>query len=213
MSDRTCNVPKCNRPHSALGMCNLHYQRSLHGKPLEQKPKPIHAACTIEGCEKAPRSKYATLCAMHYHRIYRYGTISPQHPPRYTDLTGHAQGELTVKHRGDGGWMCDCSCGASVLILTGDWNRGQTTCGNRSTHWRQDDVGYWGAHQRLEADRGRASSHPCVDCGTAAAHWSYSNAGADERRDERSGLAYSLDQDDYEPRCAACHGRFDARAA
>lgn len=31
--------------------------------------------CTVNGCWKPTRSKYATLCAMHYHRQYRHGDV------------------------------------------------------------------------------------------------------------------------------------------
>lgn len=38
----------------------------------------VHQHCTIEGCDKAPRSRLAELCAMHYHRIYRHGSPDKQ---------------------------------------------------------------------------------------------------------------------------------------
>lgn len=173
-----------------------------------QPPLPALAE-REEGCDKAPRSKHATLCPKHYHRVYRYGTVSPQHPLRYIDLTGQAQGELTVKRRGDGGWICDCSCGASVLVLTGDWNRGQSTCGNRSIHFRSDDAGYSAAHDRLRTDMGQASTHPCTDCGQRALHWSYNHTAGDNERIGSDGYPYSLDADDYSPRCVPCHKRYD----
>lgn len=150
---------------------------------------------------------------MHYHRMYRGGTLTRRPvAPKWQDIKGKRFGMLVVEQRFGHRWLCRCDCGEVATIRAGDLNKGQTTCGNRSTHWRQEDVGYWGVHQRLETDRGPAASHPCKDCGETAAHWSYSNAGADERRDEKSGLAYSLDPNDYTPRCVTCHGRFDARA-
>lgn len=75
MPKATCNVEKCNRESSALGMCNLHYQRQLSGRPLIQPEKVVHETCTVEGCDKKPRSTYAELCGMHYHRLYRHGGV------------------------------------------------------------------------------------------------------------------------------------------
>jgi hypothetical protein len=37
------------------------------------------------------------------------------------------------------------------------------------------DPRYRFIHNRLRAQRGPASDHLCVDCGDAAAHWSFSN--------------------------------------
>lgn len=33
-----------------------------------------NATCTIDGCEKPLRSSGATMCGMHYHRVYRHGS-------------------------------------------------------------------------------------------------------------------------------------------
>lgn len=76
MTERTCNLEQCNRPHAGKGLCNLHYQRQIAGKPLEA-PEPVeHETCTVEGCNKPPRSRLAALCPMHYHRQYRHGSVS-----------------------------------------------------------------------------------------------------------------------------------------
>lgn len=31
--------------------------------------------CSVDGCEKTPRSSGAELCKMHYHRLYRHGSV------------------------------------------------------------------------------------------------------------------------------------------
>lgn len=39
-SETTCAVDGCERPHYALGWCNLHYQRvRVHGTPLAERPQ------------------------------------------------------------------------------------------------------------------------------------------------------------------------------
>lgn len=35
----------------------------------------IERTCTVDGCEKAPRSSGSDLCPMHYHRWYRHGSV------------------------------------------------------------------------------------------------------------------------------------------
>ena len=73
--------------------------------------------------------------------------------------------------------------------------------------WKGDDAGYQAAHLRL----GRAADHPCTDCGTLAAHWSYIGGAPDERPSKR-GVPYSTDPTYYQPRCVTCHHHFDQRA-
>lgn len=66
-------------------------------------------------------------------------------------------------------------------------------------------------HWRIRSIRGRAIDHACIDCGRKAQEWSYNNADPDElfAEDHGSLLAYSLNLDNYDPRCALCHRRFD----
>jgi hypothetical protein len=59
-------------------MCNLHYQRARYGRPLDQPTKIEYATCTVEDCSNKPRSRYATLCPMHYHRQYRHQDTQAQ---------------------------------------------------------------------------------------------------------------------------------------
>lgn len=70
-----------------------------------------------------------------------------------------------------------------------------------------------GLHRRLYRTRGKASQHRCVDCGKQARDWSYKHGDPDEKTQLIGGevVPYSLDLDQYEPRCRACHMRFDRR--
>jgi len=54
-----------------------------------------------------------------------------------------------------------------------------------------------GWHQRVYSARGRASEYSCEDCGDNAIDWSI-----------RKGTN-GFDVYDYDPRCRACHAKYD----
>lgn len=166
--------------------------------------------CSIDGCEKPPRSGAAEWCPKHYHRWYRHGDplATATRPPK-RDLVGERFGNLTVLERVDGRfWICRCDCGQNNRVATGDLNRGTvTSCGDR-THRRSHDAGYSAAHARTTGERGPASRLTCIDCDAPASHWSYDHDDPDERISD-DGLPYSLDTSHYEPRCVPCHKAFD----
>jgi hypothetical protein len=68
-------------------------------------------------------------------------------------------------------------------------------------------MSYWAVHRRLKAERGAASTHPCVQCGTPACDWSYDGGDSAVRTDPDRGYRYSLDPARYSPRCRSCHRR------
>ncbi len=72
-------------------------------------------------------------------------------------------------------------------------------------------VGYRGAHMRVVAARGHASSYLCADCGRPAAEWAYQHGDPDELVAAVNGKPrhYSLDSDRYAPMCRPCHRRLD----
>jgi hypothetical protein len=80
-----------------------------------------------------------------------------------------------------------CSSGRADRIPTGSAH------GN----WRGDDVTYEGRHSRVERARGKASEHPCADCGETAKDWSQIHGTT------------GLEPEHYEPRCAKCHSQYD----
>lgn len=65
---------------------------------------------------------------------------------------------------------------------------------------KSDRTGYGTVHVRLLRTRGPARNYQCVDCGNAAREWSYNHAEFGR---------YSDDLDNYDPRCRACHVKFD----
>lgn len=169
-------------------------------------------ACRLDNCTKPV--KRAGLCYGHYMKQWRYGDPMWQPRPKWTPIEGRRFGALVVVERHEGAWLCRCDCGAYATVAAGDLNRGTaTTCGDRPTHHRRDDVGYSGAHQRVRSDRGSVRHHRCVDCGSQARHWSYDHNDPDQRwgTSGRSTclVPYSLNPQNYSPRCVPCHKVFD----
>jgi hypothetical protein len=66
-------------------------------------------------------------------------------------------------------------------------------------------------HRRVRVARGSATVQACVDCGGQAAEWSYNNSGIDEVEGQNMTVLckYSLDANQYDPRCRSCHRTFD----
>lgn len=50
--------------------------------------------CVVENCAKPPRSGAADLCAMHYHRVYRTGSLERRKPK---DSYSHSNGYVQVR--------------------------------------------------------------------------------------------------------------------
>src|SRR5215471_15131765 len=65
--------------------------------------------------------------------------------------------------------------------------------------------GYRAAHLRL----GKASDHPCWNCGQPATGWAYDHGDPHELIDKALGLSYSLDPEYYVALCDSCHTRMD----
>lgn len=143
-----------------------------------------------------------------------------QHP-QVPDLTGQKFGRLTVVERTVGKprkWRCLCECGAEVLTTTSRLRAGVTqSCGclvsdlrHRSGElhpgWKTE-VRYAAAHIRVQRAKGKASEHPCVDCGGPAEDWSYEGGDPEERVELMKGspITFSLNIDFYNPRCRVCH--------
>ena len=167
--------------------------------------------CSLPDCDKPV--KRSCLCYGHYMKQWRYGTPTPVHPSRATDLTGRRFGHLVAVERVGNRWLCRCDCGRTTVVRVGDLNRGSAaSCGDRRTHRRQDEVGYSSAHDRVRRDRGLVQRYDCVDCGARAQHWSYDHADPDELHEDGISarpVAYSLKPEHYQPRCISCHKRFD----
>lgn len=224
MSDRTCN--RCNRrlvgrqkKFCSQACANRTHMRA-YSEAKRTQPWP---SCTVADCMKRARSRSAELCPMHYHRLYRYGTLETtkalvergERPPAQvrTELRGQRFGTLTVLEPDGEYWECQCDCGEKRRTRIGDLNRtgDASTCGIKANHL-SDTADYSAAHTRVRNLRGSAADFRCVDCGRQAYHWSYDHADPDERtsRAERTvGVAFSLNPCHYQPRCVPCHKTFD----
>lgn len=167
--------------------------------------------CSIDGCQSPV--KRLGLCYGHYMKQWRYGDAKHQPAKRGTDITGRRYGSLVALEPATRGmWLCQCDCGVTKAIRVGDLNRGSIrSCGNRLEHPRKEVITYAAAHDRVEAHKGLARSHVCIDCGRSADHWSYDHTDPDEMHeyDGRYLLPYSTDPQHYDPRCISCHRRFD----
>lgn len=70
MTERICEIDKCENPYLARGYCSKHYQRwKSHGDPLFATHVP--EICTIDGCREKHCAK--GLCKKHYYRKSRTG--------------------------------------------------------------------------------------------------------------------------------------------
>lgn len=168
--------------------------------------------CKLNNCMKPV--KRAGYCYGHYMKNWRYGTPTPTFEERWVDVRGQQFGTLTVIERVGDKWRCTCECGEQRIVSAGDLNRygSSSSCGNRRTHMRKDDVSYSAAHDRVRRDRGSVTDMHCVDCGETARHWSYNHDDPNELRTTHlsaNPVAYSLDSSHYSPRCVPCHKRFD----
>ena len=215
MNERICN--QCNLPlgRGQVRFCSRACANRFNMKAKAQANRAAgRKECDVTGCGKPARTHTAELCPMHYHRMYRNGSLQRlELQPKWVDITGERFGTLTVSERRDQRWLCVCDCGAERLASAGELNRtgDANTCGTPGRHL-SEDIGYNAAHGRVHRLHGPARDHLCVDCSQPAAHWSYNHDDPDERY--ASGLSdgpipYSIDPQHYSPRCVSCHKTFD----
>jgi hypothetical protein len=141
---------------------------------------------------------------------------------------GDQIGRLTVLHPatpapdGRPRWACRCSCGNVCDVRAGCLSSGDTSscgCYGRETSARKgidrtELATYRTVHKRLDARRGPASNHSCIDCGRPGQEWSYNESDPNEmvERVGRFAMRYSTDLAQYDPRCIPCHRRRDGVA-
>lgn len=156
--------------------------------------------CTVDGCLSKRLAK--GLCSKHYERQRRHGTtdLMPRVFKRSRCSVESCESDSFAKN------LCTMHYQRSrkgiPLDLPRDFNTGPLH------HSWKEFLGYSGIHRRLKTQRGEAARYECVDCSDAATEWSYRGGCSEELRD---GLAYCPHTDCYEPRCKACHTRFDIR--
>jgi hypothetical protein len=74
-------------------------------------------------------------------------------------------------------------------------------------------VSYSSMHRRIRKRKGSATKYACVGCGESAREWSLILSTSENRiiRDQNGQYPYSLNVNDYEPRCVSCHRKHDRR--
>ena len=192
MSTAQCSVSECTNSHWAKGLCDKHYQRMRkHGSPTYTAPRVSDLTCDADGCDKARAKR--NWCGKHYLRWYKHGNANHERTS-YHECTAD---DCTNPPRSRTSEYCEKHYyrmrrnGNMALVDT-----------------RLPVATYRALHSRIARDRGVASSHPCVDCGTRAQHWSYTHNYPHELTSP-GGQPYSMDVDNYEPRCSTCHALFD----
>lgn len=131
MSDRTCSIDGCDRPHMARSWCNAHYQRwKSKGDPGDT---PIAAGsrkrafCSVHGCEGEVKGQ--GLCGMHYERWSKHGDPTvvkkpgspsgPTHPTwKGTDIGYTGAHRRVVRLRGPAAQYACVDCGKTAE----DWS-------------------------------------------------------------------------------------------
>ena len=89
--------------------------------------------------------------------------------------------------------------------------QGAAQRGEKHGRWKGGVKAYNSAHARVRVARGKASEHVCIDCGGTARDWSLRH-GVEvqiQAGGEKDGCAYSLDVNDYDPRCDPCHRTYN----
>lgn len=72
---------------------------------------------------------------------------------------------------------------------------------------KKEMIGYRAAHLRVEAVKGKAKTHSCVDCGGQARDWSLDPNAVHTYED--GDKVWSMNIEDYAPRCIPCHRDLD----
>lgn len=199
MALQQCTVPGCDRAYRARGFCATHYARWQHHGTHVLPAKTTYTTCTIDGCQRRPRSRVSPYCETHYYRIRRTGSAADPHR-----ISGRcaAAGCISDAAHGDG------YCRLHYLRLKNRGDVGFEFTEDNHPGWTGNEATNHAVHQRIKSRRGRARHQLCVDCGKQARHWSYNHEDPHERQDPDHG-PYSLNIGNYDPRCVSCHKRFD----
>lgn len=176
--------------------------------------------CSVSGCGDYPRSSGADLCEKHYGRKRRTGTtdLLPRRSKRGKTIapSRRERGPCIVEGCGliDSGPHGMCEKHRMRVERHGDphvfipHSERDIPKGPDNSRWTGAQASYSAIHQRLTRARGRARTHTCVDCSDPAAQWSYSRTNGPGHRESEVG-PYSVDLNDYDPRCVSCHKKFD----
>ena len=163
--------------------------------------------CGAIGCQRETRTRNNPYCNMHHLRLRRTGSLDVPRPLRPSGRGVCIHPDCESPDCGQHGY---CKKHWTRVKRYGDpstVNKRAPKPGPTHPLWQGDDVGFSAVHRRLKVTRGRAAQEACVDCDEPASEWSYDHCDPDEQQSP-SG-PYSTDLTHYEPRCTACHRKFD----
>jgi hypothetical protein len=160
--------------------------------------------CTVDGCERKPRTRFAEWCNTHYFRVRRTGSAGSAEiwdkrrtPCRVEDCDRLACGK----------GFCDRHI--QRWRRWGDPSRvAPPATGPRHWAWSNHAIGYGTAHDRVRRARGSARNQTCQRCTNPARHWAYDHSDPNERQ-THDGIPFSVDPNRYIPLCVPCHKRMD----
>lgn len=197
-SDRVCDVADCSRKHEAKGYCKRHYRAwRTHGDPMINL-KSGRRICVVDGCE-AYRSA-GGLCHKHYLRQRRG---SPLDAP-----------DRMFRHDGCDVEGCDRPHWSWGLCKFHDHRKRQGKNLTDPIRVLSGGSPYANVHNKVRAQRGKASEHVCAHCGRPALHWAYDHRDPNVKREVfRNGAVrvFSESTEHYIPLCVLCHRAFDAK--
>lgn len=145
--------------------------------------------CTFTNCNNKDAAK--GLCSKHYMRLYRASGGTCQECDR------------TIYCRG----LCESHYKTLLRLENPEYDTAQRDIDTSNKSLRNPE--YKKAHDNVRRIRGRASNYSCVDCGGTAREWSLSNETDLYGIEDKKTYPYSLNIEDYEPRCSKCHGIYD----
>ena len=170
-----------------------------------------------DGCDRPVKAR--GWCRAHNDRIKKTGSPGPASIQERLDPKRPCSVDDCQNEAGRGGLgMCNKhylryrSNGDPLVVR----KSGGGSPLERNPNWSGDQASSSAVHLRLKSNRGPASQHQCVDCGGQARHWSYSGRVSESTRYGQPGstrhdssLTYSVDMNDYDPRCVRCHSAHD----
>lgn len=159
--------------------------------------------CSVDGCGGASLSR--GWCQAHYFRWRRHGDPGvPEIQVKGAFVACHIDGCESKRQS-----LGLCSMHLHRYRKWGDpyYSEDPARRGPANASWKNDDIGYGTAHERVRGQRGKASGYECCNCGGQAKHWAYDHDDPDERTSSMG--AYSVSPEHYLPMCVPCHKRFD----
>lgn len=142
-------------------------------------------------CEKEAKSR--GMCMTHYMREYRKSGGTCKECTR------------TVYSRG----LCESHYKSLLREENPSYDTAQREL-LKITHSRLSPM-YKEVHRNITKAKGKAREYSCVDCGGTADEWSLNKESSIIYYGipDRQTYPYSLNLEDYAPRCRKCHGFYD----